>query len=328
MQNYFPGAGNFRNDNNSPLFLTNVYVMNPVIFNSVSYIDIKSVCLQRTRRQQLMKPPMRSELQNTPYDTYSEEQLNMRRKCEILKYATPATKTNRLTKQQQFVQLVNGNLARRNYTNNQLQVGACADNHNYVPTSSTSCGIPGPGITLILDPTVPLYNYKPQNTAPSSIPVEESPPFETFIGTDIVISRIYPTELFVLYIGNTIPMSLTPFRFSIPFTISTNLSGDIKITQVYVYVYYNSTVMTSNDVYGIYNNGFTPLISEVPVVSTVLEPRVGNTYRGVLYVDNMQVYSTPGFVLDVKVLFVTNPNYGVDTICNPTGGGSFSIETI
>ena len=299
--------------------------MNASIFNSVSYVDISSVCLQRTRRQNITQPPTRAELQESPYATYTQEQLNMRRKCEILKYAGSSTKTNQLTKQQMFSKLAT---KRSNYSSELLQgvldgTSICSPVHDYVPTSSTSCDIPGPGITLFLDPTVPLYNYKLQTTAPSSLPVPEGDPFSTFIGTDIEISTIYPTELFILYIGPKISDTITEFQFSLPFSVTSLTVATIQ--QVFLYVYYNSTLITSNDVNGTFSGGIRPLIQTTPVVTTTVSLIGNRTYTGMLYVKQLQVYSTPGFVLDVKVLFITQPKIGVKVICNPTGGGGLNI---
>jgi hypothetical protein len=106
-------------------------------------------CAQRAYRQQ-QPAPVRTELQPSPYPTFTEYQLNMRRKVEILKYipTNMSTQTNTETKTQYWSKIAQSNVRRK----------ICTINDNIsVPTSSSN--VPGPVIDLYYDPTVPLYNY-------------------------------------------------------------------------------------------------------------------------------------------------------------------------
>ena len=106
-------------------------------------------CLQRQYRQE-QPAPIRTELQPSPYPAFTEYQLNMRRKFEILKYSptTMSTQTNSDTKSQKWSKLVQT-------TSNKK---TCTINDNiFVPTSSSD--VPGPIINLYYEPNVPLYNY-------------------------------------------------------------------------------------------------------------------------------------------------------------------------
>ena len=102
--------------------------------------------------------PPRTELQPSPYELgFSQKQLNMRRKYEILQYYPNAqsTQTNKLTQKQIYAQGVRGFNSYRRYRPNQLLTPCPVQQ---VPT--TSSDVPGPSMLLYLDSTVPLYNYK------------------------------------------------------------------------------------------------------------------------------------------------------------------------
>jgi hypothetical protein len=92
----------------------------------------------------------RTELQESPYQNgVTQQQLNMRRKAEILKYNSTksSTQTNGITKNQLFSKIVS-----TNYT-------PCSVDANNKPVSTSSSGIPGPPMYLFEDPNVTLYNY-------------------------------------------------------------------------------------------------------------------------------------------------------------------------
>lgn len=72
---------------------------------------LKSICQQRSKQQMFSLPFPRYD-PISPYDgTYTQQQLDMRRKAEILKYSnnSSSTKTNNLSRSQLWSQLVKGN---------------------------------------------------------------------------------------------------------------------------------------------------------------------------------------------------------------------------
>lgn len=106
-------------------------------------------------------PPPRLNIVS-PYPVYSNFQLNMRRKAEILKYTSSQqnSKTNTLTKNQLFANLArNINAISQYQINDPSYTNLVCDEDKTKPTLSSSCDIPGPPILLQYDPTVPLYNY-------------------------------------------------------------------------------------------------------------------------------------------------------------------------
>jgi len=72
---------------------------------------LKSICQQRAKQLTFNKPLPRYEVVSPYNGTYNQQQLDMRRKAEILKYSNNAssTKTNNLTKSQRWAQTVKGN---------------------------------------------------------------------------------------------------------------------------------------------------------------------------------------------------------------------------
>ena len=85
-----------------------------------------------------------------PYPEYTSNELNIRRKAEILKYNKNSTNlTNKMSwKNLNFNQLKNKRV--------------CLNNNNLV-VSSTRSDIPKPIVDLTLNPNIPLYLYKNTN---------------------------------------------------------------------------------------------------------------------------------------------------------------------
>jgi hypothetical protein len=93
----------------------------------------------------------RTELQESPYQNgVTQQQLNMRRKAEILKYNSTksSTQTNGITKNQLFSKIVTTNYR------------PCSVDANNKPMPTNASNIPGPVMYLFENPNVKLYNYK------------------------------------------------------------------------------------------------------------------------------------------------------------------------
>jgi hypothetical protein len=118
--------------------------------------------MQKRRAAALLNiPPVRFDL-TTPYPTYTKMQLDMRRKCEILKYksTTQSSQTNSLTKNQMYSKLANNSSSI-----SQLRIANCPRNvvtEANTPSLTTSCNVPGLPMVLQLDPQIPLYSYMKQ----------------------------------------------------------------------------------------------------------------------------------------------------------------------
>lgn len=121
-------------------------------------------CNYMSRRRSLAlnnQPSIRFNL-TSPYPSFTSEQLNMRRKVEILKYSNNAqnSKTNNFTKKEMWSRLSKGNVQKK--SQNEIQKLLALEEEkdcDQIPTSTTSCNVPGPPMMLYYDPSVPLYNY-------------------------------------------------------------------------------------------------------------------------------------------------------------------------
>jgi hypothetical protein len=104
----------------------------------------------------------------------------------------------------------------------------------------------------------------------------------------------------------------------LPFSATSSTNIPVIITGAYVFVYYNSSLLASNDLSGTYTNGVVPIIQNIPVV---------NVQDGFIQVQNLNLYTFTGYVLDVKFIFTTQDKLNVKIICNPSNssGLNFSI---
>lgn len=146
-------------------------------------LNIETICKLRKRQQLFTMPSFRATVVS-PYPTYTEEQLNMRRKVEILQYANNrlSTRTNNLTKKERYAQVISGKYQPKAYTTTYTETvryiyDKLLDISNIViertpvysnpecplddsiPTPTSSSDVPGPIINLYKDNNVPLYNY-------------------------------------------------------------------------------------------------------------------------------------------------------------------------
>lgn len=148
-------------------------------------MNLDLICNLRKRQQLFAMPSFRA-TPISPYPQYTEQQLNMRRKAEILQYAGNRmnTKTNNLTKTGRYAQVISGKYQAQSYATvyketvsythdsvldlsqvvitrtpvyYNLDPACTLDNMIPVPTSSSD--VPGPIINLFNDTNIPLYNY-------------------------------------------------------------------------------------------------------------------------------------------------------------------------
>lgn len=134
----------------------------------------------------LLATPVRYEGVASPYIStttqraYTQQELDMRRKAEILQYNK--NNNSKLTSKQKYTQIVSSVRTRRGARD---ASGNDCPNDLYIPTPSSSSGVPGPVVMLTYDPEIPLYNYA-DNTSINS-------------------ETVYPTQAWSYSIANDIP---------------------------------------------------------------------------------------------------------------------------
>jgi hypothetical protein len=110
----------------------------------------------------------------SPYSgAFTERQLSMRRKVEILKYNS-STGGGTATRAQKWSQLGRTQSASQYAVTNpnppQTLTAPVCPSDDYLPTLTTQCDVPGPPEILYKDPSVPLYQYATQERAYASDP--------------------------------------------------------------------------------------------------------------------------------------------------------------
>ena len=116
--------------------------------------NVCNIYKQRKTSALFSTPLPRFELVS-PFPKFTQYQLDMRRKVEVLKYDRQNSKVPSYTKKTQFSRIMKG-------LNPPLPITTATlncPNDEYLPTPSYNSGIPGPPISLKFDPNVPLYNF-------------------------------------------------------------------------------------------------------------------------------------------------------------------------
>lgn len=260
---------------------------------------------QRNKFLSLLTPQPRY-VAVSPYPTYNQKQLDMRRKIQVLKYEKNSTQASKITKSQKWSQLVNNN----------LRYNICNKNP-YLPTPSSSCGVPGPLTILTYDPTVPLYNYSTSKDVYANYTETINIPWSTSLNikTQNALNKI-ETNLFTLAIQYAENPSYS-FNFTVPIGIYVSgynssietISRRIYVTSALLNVYYyDGTINNSNSL--TYSkqitNTDTPIFdNNITFETTNTEPNYFEAiqYIGNISIPNIQLNSHYGYVYDFNLTF-------------------------
>jgi hypothetical protein len=290
--------------------------------------DLSSICTQRRMAMLYTIPTNRYNptIDSTPYPKYTRQQLDMRRKSEILKYYSNASnsKTNNLTKSQRWGQIVS---VRNNITT--CQNSNQIPNPDLIPTPTYASDIPGPIMYLIRDTTIPLYNYLKNNNAYAISQTPTTNKWNIITSNDIFFKDLVSTKLFSLFILDNIDKSSYTFSFSTPFAFyrmgnnskSTKTNPllnniDFAISKVSVSVLYSGNPVNTQNIntsFSIYDMCFN-IHANSNAYSSYL-------YGGILSISNMEIITNPGFIYDIylNIDFAFN-----DPLYNLLNGNSYS----
>jgi hypothetical protein len=176
---------------------------------------------QRRRYNYFIQPPPRIELQS-PYPTFTPMQLNMRRKAEILKYRNTQsnTKTNNLTRNQQYALLARGNAnPYSEYTISVLNNPALQP-YYYGYTLS---GVNGQILSIGTQVYVTGFGYYPKDVTVAGRVFSLVIQFAHYASIGQVQAIISPTDLYYTSIYNAITTNYATDTQSIRYdTMSTN----------------------------------------------------------------------------------------------------------
>jgi hypothetical protein len=280
--------------------------------------------------------PLRIELQPSPYSTYTQKQLDMRRKAEILQYSAVSsnTKTNNLTKKEKFALIAKGTT--QTISDSISTTNVCDNPLLLVPTSSSD--VPGPIEYLYNDPTVPLYN-------PSSS--VNSKNGQNYISTETTYtskweidgnSNIFCTtdeasnSFSTLYIRDAIDAYVYKFSMTIPLSIdisgtlnTTKYNSDLDFSRNDVSVslstfeceiYYNDVLLNNTSL----TNPVVPTYDTTNLTSFTIHKSDTDAslnfnatiYVGEMIIGNIQLFTSTPYVYDIVFKTTVNININDD----------------
>jgi hypothetical protein len=291
-----------------------------------------NVITQRNQIIELQPPPIRYN-PVSPYPNYTQAQLDMRRKAEILQYNKNSTQTGKITKSQKWARIVNGPFQRKTYTTflldsskNRIDLKvynttSCTED-KYLPTLSSACDVPGPITILQYNPNIPLYNYADGESAFGIINQEKLNNFNSYTSDNILSLNGNNTTLFTLAIFNT-EEPFTTFEFNTP--IGFYISGEVISNNDASGIFQIPSINIEN--INIYNNNNVVNMIKNPLITQSFSSRqvdfytnfqrdnnnniINKTFYGAQYLGNLKVSgimlsTQPGFLYNIKTTFDIN----------------------
>lgn len=272
--------------------------------------DVTPICEQRKQFQLYNIPPVRYE-PKSPYPSFTQEQLNMRRKTEILKYNKNSTQGPRLTQKQKLAATFRGgyNASR----------AVCPIDYK-IPVLTTAAGVPGPPMYLVEDPDVPLYNYIKDTNAYAENKYEDNIQWVFSTNTNqLCANNNTYTEVAKLIIRKPIQQAYTKFTYQTPvlFRIKgselpincagSTITASIETSALKFRVLYNTDLVANNV-------QLQSRFLQLNTIAAVLSPTVATspfnyfceTYVGILEIRGIMLTTSPGFVYGFNINYILN----------------------
>lgn len=204
---------------------------------------LQSFCTQRQKKQLMFNPIVRLEIESPYNGLYTQEQLNMRRKAEILEYKRDDFKTKQNTQKDDYVELIKGKqsdpyVQKVFYNRSETTLGAIVlDTYIYLPvnlynceqdvvtyTPSSNAGVPGNSV-IVKDLSVPLYNYKEHRNYGILEPIYD---YNLYVQSDhnIIVQSGINSEVLNFYTVNATSNRTQITELSIP--IAWYIKGTLK----------------------------------------------------------------------------------------------------
>jgi hypothetical protein len=272
-----------------------------------------NVLLQVRRKRVPTSMPLRfNNLAASPYPQYTQYELDMRRKAEILQYKATNKNTmqNNLTKSQIYSQIVNGTYQVNPVTNN------CPNTIISRPTYYSD--VPGPAQNLYLNPEIPLYNLQVTREYTDLYSVNNNK--WNYVSYSNVISNPASDVLIgSLTIQNGIDDSAYTFSLRVPINIYIAGKNNVEIDRTLDFIRNTSSISISNVSCNVYYNDISlnsssvakpvnPIIDkhdiytvDLETISSSTNPFQANIFSGYITFNNINLYTVNGYTYDFKI---------------------------
>jgi hypothetical protein len=256
--------------------------------NSVNVLA--NICKQKSLYQSYVKGAATRYELVSPYPLFTQEELNMRRKTEILKYNKNANMDTRTSRWRTLVD----NKKKR----------ACVNNKNInVLTPTSSSGIPGPVQYINNNANIPLYNYLGtyQTALNYTIAPNLTEDYNVYPVTDLPILQNSFTKVADLVIVNP---NNKYFSFNVVVPIGISISGNSFLlnnnSSVYKLVASINTisfqVQYSNSIIAVSPQIINNLSNMTVFLNNTIGDFSASKYLGVINVSNLVLQTLSQFV--------------------------------
>jgi len=230
---------------------------------------------------------------------------------------------------ERIVDNINGNI-----TYNIIKGNIPECNTDMIPTPTSSSDVPGPIINLFRDLSIPLYNYSTNVNSYGLINEENNTKYRYIINKNIEFTNGVENTLFSLNIINNNDEYRNTFGFDIPLSIyfksiinNTSISSDISwndikinISDINLKVYYNNSSVKLDNQTNISfperSNIYYDISLNKDVTYSSNYTYSGLLYLGLLQFSNLNLYTQPGYVYDIKLMFTMTTTYKSNNLYN------------
>jgi hypothetical protein len=230
---------------------------------------------------------------------------------------------------ERIVDNINGNI-----TYNIIKGNIPECNTDMIPTPTSSSDVPGPIINLFRDVSIPLYNYSTNVNSYGLINEENNTKYRYIINKNIEFTNGVENTLFSLNIINNNDEYRNTFGFDIPLSIyfksiinNTSVSNNVEwgnininVSDINLKVYYNNSSVKLDNQTNISFPERSNILYDISLNKDVTYSS-NYTYSGLLYLgllqfSNLNLYTQPGYVYDIKLMFTMTTTYNSNNLYN------------
>ncbi len=240
---------------------------------------------------------------------YTQSELDMRRKAEILQYKKNGATSGAATKSRQWSNLARSNKSTFAPVNIKTDCGS---------SWSNAAGVPGTPVPLYLNPQIPLYNFNVSPTYATELKEDPTVKWKSTNNSDIeslvphlVTFSITPaiTSLTTSFTINTaviLKVSGTSSNNSTNNTFSVSLNTN----NIRILTYYGQQLVNYiNPPYPVFNTEFRKDVSGIVQKTGSF---TGSLYLGSLQIAGLVLPTSPGYTYDICLNYQPNITTGIN----------------